>query len=326
MAGVVAGSVISNYGMYSPVVRLVALTVNNICNLKCPHCYLQYTGQNQYFPQSLQDTLLAQPFEHLAIVGMEPFVNKKTALSTIELAERARSAGKTVSAITNGYGLKFLDSHACSLFDFIDVSFDGGLETYTRFRAGDLTRLRESIDRVRSYGLPLNALHTLYQENIGNIDDMLTVLQFYDFQKVLFSPYVETMNEGKNCVGQIPLLHILKALVQSEAFRQEPKAYLLLDSYHYMSEKVDEASVKAELARLKLSQKVHVVPHTPLQVGSIRVTYDGLIMSPATALHTAMYKSERMKLGNESLAAAYQEFLEEEHCISSSNLALAAGA
>lgn len=325
MGGVVAGSAIANYSDYSPNVRLVALTVNNKCNLKCPHCYLQYNGPSGYFSEKLQTKLISQPFEHLAIVGMEPFVSRDAARRTIELASRAKSVGKSVSAITNGYGLRFLEGHTESLFDFIDVSFDGGVETYSRFRGGSLSHLRRNLDCVQPRNLRMKALHTLFKENIKNIDDMLTVLHFYDFSSVIFSPYVETLNEGTNDVEHISIFDILNALAESQSFLEESRAYLLLDHYHLASERAAEFSVRAEVARLNLTRKVHFVPHTPLQIGSVRVTYDGLIMAPATALHTSLYRGNQPRLEEESIGSAYRKFLQQERAAAEVGYSLAVG-
>jgi MoaA/NifB/PqqE/SkfB family radical SAM enzyme len=312
MGGVVAGSAIANYSECSKTLRLIALTVNNKCNLTCPHCYLKYHGPSGYISERLQTILLAQSFDHLAIVGMEPFVSRDATGRTIELASRAKSVGKTVSAITNGLGLRYLDASAAELFDFVDVSFDGGLETYSEHRGGSLKQLLQSLNHVQRYNLRLSALHTLYKQNLGDIDDMMTVFRFYDFGKVIFSPYVETLSEGTNEVDRIAVFDILHALSKSRAFLDEAKAYLLLDRYHLNSEGIPMISAKAEAARQSLIEKVHFVPYTPLQIGSMRVTYDGLIMPPATALHTSLYRQNHWRLERTSIATAYNESLKQE--------------
>jgi MoaA/NifB/PqqE/SkfB family radical SAM enzyme len=46
MAGAIAGTAILNCKLQSAL-DTVALTINNSCNLHCPHCYLQYDGPNE---------------------------------------------------------------------------------------------------------------------------------------------------------------------------------------------------------------------------------------------------------------------------------------
>src|ERR1035438_763554 len=71
MAGAIAGSAIF---CCSPTERLdtVTLTVNNACNLACPHCYLQYHSPVKKFRESLFDVLERSAFRHPAVVGKEP--------------------------------------------------------------------------------------------------------------------------------------------------------------------------------------------------------------------------------------------------------------
>ena len=312
MSGVVAGSAIAMYSDCSSDLRLVALTVNNVCNLQCPHCYLQYDAPDHYIADDHIEHLLSEPFEHLAIVGKEPFVTPAVARRTVALAARAREAGKTVSAITNGFGLDFLHPDQLGPFAFIDVSFDGGAETYGRFRGASWSRLRQCLESVASSSVRLNALHTLYAENLPCIDDMLTVAELADFVQIIFSPYMETENEGINRVSKTPVTEILHALSISGAFVAERKARLLLDSYHLAPDGLSTVEAQELTARLGLDAKTHFVPFTPLQVGTVRVTYDGLVMAPAVALHTSRYGCESHQVLEESLATTYASLVSAE--------------
>ena len=82
MAGAIAGTALVNYAPnISKKLSTVTLTVNNLCNLQCPHCYLQYDGgETKYISPSILEHLYNAEFKHLVIVGKEPFVNTKTVL------------------------------------------------------------------------------------------------------------------------------------------------------------------------------------------------------------------------------------------------------
>ena len=79
MAGAIAGTALVNYAPHtSKQLSTITLTVNNLCNLQCPHCYLQYDGEeNKYIGSEVLEHLYKADFKHLVIVGKEPFVNKK---------------------------------------------------------------------------------------------------------------------------------------------------------------------------------------------------------------------------------------------------------
>jgi MoaA/NifB/PqqE/SkfB family radical SAM enzyme len=102
MAGAMAGSAILAAGSRKDSLSIVTLTINNTCNLACPHCYLQYAGPEFFALDSVLDAVLDSNCEGISIVGKEPLANKESADRVRELVERAAEKGKWVSLITNG--------------------------------------------------------------------------------------------------------------------------------------------------------------------------------------------------------------------------------
>jgi len=47
------------------------------------------------------------------------------------------------------------------------------------------------------------------------------------------------------------------------------------------------------ISELNLYHNVHLISGDPLEYGVLRVTYDGLILTPYAALHPKIYASER---------------------------------
>src|SRR5205823_5589008 len=111
MAGAMAGSAVLKSHRRSACrgnLRTVTLTINNICQLQCPHCYLNYREQS---PRILQDVLALlgdSEWLHLAIVGKEPLANADSVATCHAAMRMCRKKNATVSLITNGIGLDAL--------------------------------------------------------------------------------------------------------------------------------------------------------------------------------------------------------------------------
>lgn len=311
MGGLVAGTAIQNLNSVSNDLKLVALTINNTCNLHCPHCYLQYSRDNYFIPEESVELVMAQDFEHVAIVGMEPFLDRQTIDRTIKIARRARAFGKSISVITNGLNLKLVQEEDLNLFKFFDVSMDGGASSYQRFRGASYERLMRNIEYLDENDAEINIINTLYSENIAYLDEMLEVTSEVNISTMMFAPYMETSNNGVNFSHKVAWLDLFHQLADSEAFMQNPVANLLLDRYHFLDVQ-SWHKAHEEVQRLGLGSKVHFVPGTPLSVGSLRVTYDGLILQPAAALHTREYNKFGIPLADVSLGEAYQTFCSQE--------------
>ena len=88
MSGVMAGSAskdVPEYGTHTLV-----MTTNNLCNLECGHCYLQYDNHDSPFiSNELIDAAVNSSVKHLALVGKEAFVNGKSAEITKRITESA---------------------------------------------------------------------------------------------------------------------------------------------------------------------------------------------------------------------------------------------
>ena len=311
MAGVVIGSLITKYQMPSPSVRAIAVTVNNECNLSCPHCYLQYEGPKTFMAEATRTALLASPYQHIAIVGKEPLFNRVHASQTLDIAQAAKSQGKDVSLITNGLGLHFLTHDELAIFDYIDVSVDGGPESYRKFRGGSHEKLMKGLAAAAT-ATHFHALNTICQSTSSTISDTITGCPAEIFSKVYFSPYVDAKSHGASGTQGLPLLQILTLLRHNEAFMNDPRAFLLVDFYHIAYEGLTRDQVAGWVERMSLQTKVHLIPHTPLTLGIVRVTYEGQILPPETAIHTARYGEWSYRVGEKSLNSAFAAFCADE--------------
>src|ERR1022692_1029770 len=103
MAGAMAGSAVLTARDRVRELGIVTLTINNSCNLHCPHCYLQYAGENgDLIEWDDVSHILESRFNHLCIVGKEPLADRRAADVTSRLVTAAVDMGRSCSFITNG--------------------------------------------------------------------------------------------------------------------------------------------------------------------------------------------------------------------------------
>jgi len=308
MTGAMAGSTAIRHHTLSEKLRVVTLTINNKCTLHCPHCYLQYDGPNVGFNDSILNSILESSAHHIAIVGKEPLVDADAIRATEEIVSLCVSKGKTVSLVTNGLGLKKLSASTLDALEWIDVSLDGGPLSYSQYRSGDFTQVLHNVRGSLSAGAhSINALHTLSTQNLENIDDMMSISQLTNWDKIIFSPYTPEQIHSENLISSVSLQSILLALRNSERFLNHSSSYLLVGSHSFVDQGLDAEAVKSEINECGMTQKVIFIEQDPLLLGYIRVTYDGYFMTPYQSLYPANYTNVALPLQNyTSLDSAFQ--------------------
>ena len=175
MSGVVSGTAImlpkGREGLHT-----ITLTVNNQCNLHCPHCYLRYNGDNNLVSRETIDFIFKPEslFRHLVIAGKEPFFDRRSAeICRIAISE-AESNGISMSLITNGINVPFLGADGLSAISFLDISLDGGKIFYPQYRGVPISRLETSLSWLKTNGFSnYNALEILNNLTLRHIDDMM---------------------------------------------------------------------------------------------------------------------------------------------------------
>lgn len=313
MAGAIAGTAILNIENHKEVLDTVTLTINNECNMQCRHCYLQYNSDKSIITDDVLNGLFANRFRHLVIVGKEPLVNDLSINKLCYIVEKCREIDSTISMVTNGINLVSLPTSILPLFDYIDVSFDGGIKSYANYRRGELSKIIDGIHFCLSHGLKeVNALHTICNQTIDNITDCISLNQEIPFKTILFTPYIVTHNQGNIFVSSIPLLEIIQHMDNNETFNNTDETMLLIDNYHIEQDKMSVFDLYKVLNNVKNKNKYRIFESDPLYYGIVRVTYDGLILSPRQSLHTACYHTVRSFIGQNNLNMVFHNLLKEE--------------
>ncbi|MCF8239760.1 MAG: radical SAM protein [Melioribacteraceae bacterium] len=314
MSGAIAGTAILKNSRLSDELNTITLTINNNCNLSCPHCYLQYNKKNFLLAEPTIDSVFKSDFKHLAIVGKEPLLNRESIKLVHDLINRCKKMGKSISLITNGTGLEKLNPISIGEIDYIDVSFDGGPKTYEMNRKGTFDRIIDSINNIQEKSRTIfNALHTIHSANINNIDDMLEIRNYADFDIIMFSPYLKTHNDGTNEIESVKLEDILKKLSSSYSFNNTNSAYLLIDTYHLAQESITESVIEELISKYSLESKVKLFAKDALLYGIIRVTFDDLVLTPEESLHPIYYFDSFRYASNHDLNQIFSELKEKSY-------------
>ena len=270
----------------------LVMTTNNLCNLECGHCYLQYDNHDSPFiSNELIDAAVNSSVKHLALVGKEAFVNGKSAEITKRITESALSRGKTVSIISNGINLPNYLTRDFPKPTFVDISFDGGPESYKITRHNKTGRdfypmAFTGAKRVLDLGIPLSVLHTIHSRNIGHLDDLMTpVLELDGLQRAMFSPYITTQNDGVNDVNGLTIEKTIEELSQTTRFMDYKNSHLFLDTFTSprIEEKIDRLSHK-----YGMNEKIIIIPKEVL-AQIMRLNYDGKVLTPQESVHTSLY-------------------------------------
>ncbi len=307
MSGAIAGTAILKNLTRSNQLKTVTLTVNNTCNFSCPHCYLQYNQESYLIQEQTINSIFNSDFEHIAIVGKEPLVNSSSIALLEILIEKCYLSNKSISLVTNGMGLGNVKPSIIHYLDYIDVSFDGGVQTYDQHRKGSFQKIIKAIFELQSkFQITFNALHTISSTTINDIEDMVAINRYADFKTIMFSPFLKTLHDGKNEVSIVRLEEILMKFSQSKGFMEARESLILVDIYHLQQDGISFSTLKDLVTFYNLDSKVVLIDKDPLFFGIIRVTYDGYILTPHQSLHPKNYKQAQFLVSNTNLNQVFE--------------------
>jgi sulfatase maturation enzyme AslB (radical SAM superfamily) len=254
------------------------------------------------------DSVFNSEFNHLAIVGKEPLVSNSSISLLEKIVEKCIINDKTVSIVTNGSGLNYLPTNIINQLAYIDVSFDGGIDSYNKFRRGSFMEIIAAINMIQNqYDVTFNALHTITSENINHIDDMVSIRELARFQTIMLSSFLATEHYGVNNVSTISLVDLLLKLASSNSFMNSVEALLLIDIYHVQQDNVPIRTIKELIIKNKLQSKVALIEDDPIKHGIVRVTYDDYVLNPNESLHPRVYKDSKYLASKVNINSAFEE-------------------
>ncbi len=147
-------------------IKSVSLFVNNMCNLRCPYCYLAGTNNEPNEEISVNKTLdfiekvhVRSALESTVIVGREPFLSPDR---TFAVLEGLRKMGiPKIGIVTNG--TLIAENYAkklAGLASFVDVSVDGLEKVHEATRGkGNFAKTISGIKHLLDAGIDVFVLH-----------------------------------------------------------------------------------------------------------------------------------------------------------------------
>ena len=281
-------------------VSVVTLTMNNACNLKCPHCYLQYDAEDSYVAPYVVEAMARSAAEAVAIVGMEPLRNRRSAEVLAGIVSATKAAGKKVGLVTNGLNAHLLPPETAALLDWVDVSVDGTRSTYQSIRGAPVAKLERGVARLKTLGVRrINVLHTLHAENLADLADLSHFGRELMLDgEVVLSPFSATRHEGLQPRDlRIEPAEFLSALETADC--DLSRCWVVLD-LDWIPSGADRAAFAASV-ETRMGGRAVLFCADPADYGMIRITYDARVMTPRQAMHTSDYRARRRALGRDEL-------------------------
>lgn len=307
MAGAIAGTAILHTLQTSKNLDTVTLTINNSCNLACEHCYLQHEGPAAIISRDTIDRLFESSFRHLAVVGKEPFYNRESVTVCMDLIERCQASGRTISLITNGLGLSQLPDEYIPAISYLDISMDGGMETYQLYRKGNIHKLIANIEHFKAKGgKEVNGLNVLTSRTVPFLNDMLQFQQVVNFKRLMFSGFIQFSDDSGICDQLLGLEDLLGMLSRHANFLNCEEAFLLLDIFNHPAY-LSETDIRAQISRFDLLDKVLYIPADPLLHGIVRLSHEGLLLTPGESLYTREYGLSGNTIAETSAEAFFRQ-------------------
>ncbi len=185
-------------GIFSKLPKLLLITINNDCNLRCAHCdWLkgQFANTDNYL-ETYEWEIFLDNFSKksglgekiLVISGKEPLVDEKSRQKLVQVIGTARKDGFMAGFITNGTRFDMLvNEHPEFQADFIDISIEG-----TR-KINDLQRGQGCWEKAMTGALLAQEMAptvfistTLTAINIKNIPEHLKAMSNRGFKNFVF--------------------------------------------------------------------------------------------------------------------------------------------
>jgi MoaA/NifB/PqqE/SkfB family radical SAM enzyme len=178
----------------------VSYFVNNVCNLRCRHCYVGYNERRGSLSvdewTDVFDDLLRGGARTFGNVGKEPMLSWSTTCGLLEyFASRREECGELrFGLVTNLTLMK--DGHVADLLrvhpDYIDVSLDGDERVHDSIRgSGTFAKTLSNLSVLVETGLAERVFisFTLNSENLHTVPSLVRTLNEIGITQLMISPY-----------------------------------------------------------------------------------------------------------------------------------------
>ncbi|OOP57409.1 MAG: hypothetical protein AYP45_03595 [Candidatus Brocadia carolinensis] len=186
----------------------VSYFINDICNLKCMHCYVGYSNLNNHLSiqawEDVFDELIVSGARTFGNVGKEPLLSwhKTKELLHYFKTKRTEIPSLRFGFVTNGILLNEHNIIELEFIkpDYIDISLDGNRKTHDWIRGtGSYDKLMNNLSVLSKYELSKKIFIslTLNKINASSIAEVIETIYNLGIKNILISPYV-TLNIHDN--------------------------------------------------------------------------------------------------------------------------------
>jgi len=265
---------------------LIALDINNVCQLRCNHCYLPPDLKHEVTPKWVLDIVVESRPEEIVVVGMEPLFNRQAREAVQWLSHKHPKVSIITNAMNIGGASDFLGQ-----LENVDISMDAGPAHWNdphhgrgTMGAPNFETWAEGIRKVRHEVKALTVLNTLTVWNVTpeKIDDMMVGARSIGANSVMFSPFVRVSEQLE--ASNTNLRTILQALACSDLFMMHRDSVLLVDRYHIDGEGHTYSETEELIRQMGMERKVELLPKYPHKMGIVRLGVTGIAQNTHSAL------------------------------------------
>ena len=182
----------------------VSYFINNVCNLKCQHCYVAYERKGGALPiehwQRIFGDCLALGALTFGNVGKEPLLSWDATLALLRWFQSVKAATHpalryglvTNATLLNETSIRQMDEADVS---YLDISLDGSEAVHDGIRGAGT--FRQSMDNIAR--LPERLKHRVFisfTAHVGNLDslpELCALIRRAGVRHIMVSPYVPTV-------------------------------------------------------------------------------------------------------------------------------------
>ncbi|MCL2431669.1 radical SAM protein [Candidatus Bathycorpusculum sp.] len=204
------------------MIDFAVLEITDKCNLRCKHCYGEFTGSCVLTMSDIElvlNNLLSLNCKRVTLSGGEPFLVKEI----FEFAKMFKDKGMQVGVVTNGTVVSQYSKDNFDVFDYIQISVDGSKEIHEKIRGnGTFDRAIDSIKVLKEYNLNLAMQITINHLNQYCFEDVLELSKMLGVR--LSVERVSHSGNAKN-VGRINInnyKNIIKRIVDEKLLSSDP--------------------------------------------------------------------------------------------------------
>lgn len=205
----------------------VSYFINNICNLKCRHCYVGYKEINDSLTEkeweNTFNVLISSGARTFGNVGKEPLLDwekTKHILNYFKTKKRTHSDLR-YGFVTNGTLLDDAKANELNdiMPDYIDISLDGNKELHDFIRGkGTFDALTKNLRKLSHHSLKEKIFisFTLNRLNLKCAKKVIKIIYNLGIKNILISPYVSLSQKDMLYISDNKIIEAIQDLLAGD--------------------------------------------------------------------------------------------------------------